>query len=105
MPAILLNYRLDGAGPRIVLLHPIGLDLTFFDALVVELSPLFQILRFDLRGHGESPLLQTDAAPRLEDFAGDVHALLHHLRYIPAAVIGFSLGGMVAQTLAFSSSQ
>jgi hypothetical protein len=33
-----LNYRIDGRGPRLVLLHPVGLDLTFFNPLVAELS-------------------------------------------------------------------
>ena len=100
MNAALLNYRMDGAGPRIVLLHPVGLDLTFFDSLTAELSSRYQVLRVDLRGHGRTPRAQDDPEPRLEDFADDVHALLQHLNYAPAVVIGFSFGGMVAQELA-----
>lgn len=97
-----LNYRLEGAGPRIVLLHPVGLDLTSFDELTAELSGRFQVLRPDLCGHGGSPRIEGDAVPQLEDFAQDVQALMHHLRHTPAVIIGFSFGGMVAQTLALN---
>ena len=93
-----LHHRLDGAGPRLLLLHPVGLDLTCFDALAAELGRRFRVLRVDLRGHGRSssPAL----APTLEDYAGDVHAVLRELDFAPAAVAGFSFGGMVAQVLA-----
>jgi 3-oxoadipate enol-lactonase len=95
-----LNYRVDGTGPRIVLLHPVGLDLSFFDSLVEELSPHFQVLRVDLRGHGGSPPARHDSHLRLEDFADDVDATMKRLQYGPAAIVGFSLGGMVAQVMA-----
>jgi 3-oxoadipate enol-lactonase len=92
-----LNYRIDGAGPRLVLLHPIGLDLTFFDSMVAELAPHFQVLRVDMRGHGGSPLLSGN--PTLAEFAEDLHTLMQELHFAPAAVAGFSFGGMVAQAL------
>ncbi len=55
-------------------------------------------MRMDLRGHGRSPLLPL--AEGLEDFAEDVHATLVQQGFAPCAVVGFSFGGMVAQTLA-----
>jgi 3-oxoadipate enol-lactonase len=93
-----LHHRLDGAGPRLVLLHPVGLDLTCFDTLVADLGGRFTVLRVDLPGHGKSP--PPAAAPTLADYAEDVHALLRWLNFAPAAVAGFSFGGMVAQVLA-----
>jgi 3-oxoadipate enol-lactonase len=93
-----LHHRVDGTGPRIVLLHPVGLDLSVFDPLITELSPHFTVLRVDLRGHGRSP--SPSDAPTLEDYAEDVHDVLVQLRFAPSAVVGFSFGGMLAQVLA-----
>jgi 3-oxoadipate enol-lactonase len=95
-----LNYRLEGAGPRVVLLHPIALDLTCFDALAARLSASFSVLRVDLRGHGGSP--PSPAAPTLDDYAEDVHTTMVGLNFAPAAVVGFSFGGMLAQVLALT---
>jgi 3-oxoadipate enol-lactonase len=93
-----LRYQIDGQGPVVLLLHPVGLDLTWWEPQVAALRSEFQILRLDFRGHGESAL----AAPpyTLLDFADDAHALLEALKLAPAHVIGLSLGGMVAQLLA-----
>jgi len=93
-----LHYEIEGDGQTVVLLHAVGLDLTGWEAQVEPLTRHFRVLRVDLRGHGHS-----DVPPppyTLEKFADDVHGLLDALRLAPAHVIGLSLGGMVAQTLA-----
>ncbi len=92
-----LNYRIDGSGPRVLLLHAVGMDLTLLDALAAILAKDFTILRVDLRGHGRSPYAP---AASLEDYADDVHALLVKLAFAPCAVAGFALGGMITQALA-----
>lgn len=92
-----LHYEIDGGGPTVLLLHPVGLDLTCWDSQVGALVPGFRVLRVDLRGHGRS-----DVPPppySLRGFADDVHSLLQQLQLAPAHVIGLSLGGMVAQIL------
>lgn len=93
-----LHYQLDGQGPPVLLLHPVGLDLTWWEAQVEALRSEFQVLRMDFRGHGKS----TIAPPpyTLADFAADAHALLGALDIESVHVIGLSLGGMVAQLLA-----
>jgi 3-oxoadipate enol-lactonase len=93
-----LHHVIDGRGPRIVLLHPVGLDLTFLDPVAAELRQSFSVLRIDQRGHGGTPV--GPPMRSLEDYADDVHELLHAIDFAPAAVIGFSFGGMIAQTLA-----
>jgi 3-oxoadipate enol-lactonase len=92
-----IHYAMDGGGQTILLLHPVGLDLTCWGAQVEALAPDFRVLRVDQRGHGGS-----DVAPpyTLTQFAEDVHALLRHLQFAPAHTLGLSLGGMVAQVLA-----
>ena len=42
------------------------------------------------------------AAPTLEDYAEDVHTTMVALNFTPAAVVGFSFGGMLAQVLALN---
>jgi 3-oxoadipate enol-lactonase len=92
-----LNHRIDGSGPRVLLLHAVGMDLTLLDSLTAILAKEFTVLRADLRGHGKSPYLP---AASLEDYADDVHALLEKLSFAPCAVAGFAMGGMVTQALA-----
>jgi 3-oxoadipate enol-lactonase len=92
-----LNHRIDGDGPHVLLLHAVGVDLTFLDAVTDELARDFTVLRADLRGHGKSPYAP---AASLEDYADDVHALLTELNFAPCAVAGFAFGGMVTQALA-----
>jgi len=93
-----INYELDGQGPPVLLLHPVGLDLTWWEPQVEALQSEFQVLRMDFRGHGKSANVQPPYT--LADFAADAHALLGILHVGPAHVIGLSLGGMVAQVLA-----
>ena len=92
-----LNHRIDGKGPHVLLLHAVGVDLTFLDAVTAKLAGDFTVLRADLRGHGKSPYAP---AASLEDYADDVHALLGELNFAPCTVAGFAFGGMVTQALA-----
>jgi 3-oxoadipate enol-lactonase len=98
MPANELNYELGGHGPHVVLLHPVGLDLTFLAPVADILRQEFAVLTVDQRGHGKSPAVAP--AHSLVDYADDLHAVLTKLALAPAAVVGFSFGGMVAQELA-----
>jgi len=91
-------YEIEGEGPTVCLLHPVGLDSGCWGAQVAPLAPRFRVLRVDLRGHGRS---DTPSPPySLSDFGADIHTLLRQLRVAPAHVVGLSLGGMVAQVLA-----
>jgi 3-oxoadipate enol-lactonase len=95
---MILHHAVEGAGRRVLLLHPVGLDQTFLRPLSQRLSGTCQVMRMDLRGHGSSPV--SPPACGLEEFADDVHETLVLQRFAPCAVVGFSFGGMVAQTLA-----
>src|SRR4030067_727764 len=93
-----LHYQIEGQGPVVLFLHPVGLDLPGWESQVEALRSEFQVLRLDFRGHGESAIAYPPYT--LVDFANDAHALLEELKLAPAHIIGLSLGGMVAQVLA-----
>lgn len=95
-----LNYILEGNGENVILLHPVGLDLTCWDAVAVQLAGEYRLLRVDLRGHGGSP--RVDRELELADFASDVNELIRELDFVPSTLVGLSFGGMVAQAYALN---
>ncbi len=95
-----LHYEITGHGPKVVLLHPVGLDVTFLMPVAAALAKEFTVLSVDQRGHGQSPA--PAGTMSLADYAADLHALLASIGFVPAAVAGFSFGGMVAQELALA---
>lgn len=88
----------EGKGPAVVLLHPVGLDQSFWNPVSASLVETFTVIRPDLRGHGASPPATSGA--QLEDYAHDVHGVIARRGGKPAAIIGLSFGGMIAQVLA-----
>ncbi|MFM0323511.1 alpha/beta fold hydrolase [Caballeronia glebae] len=97
--AMELHCRIRGTGRDMVLLHPAGLDHAAMDALAVLAARTHRVVSMDLRGHGASP----DARPgaSIDEFADDVHATMARHCEGPAVVLGVSLGGMIAQALAW----
>lgn len=93
-----LHYELEGQGPALLLLHPVGLDLSWWQPQVEALRSEFQVLRLDFRGHGESAVAPPPYT--LVGFANDVHEFLRAVKIRAVHAIGLSLGGMVAQELA-----
>jgi 3-oxoadipate enol-lactonase len=93
-----LNFEISGTGPRVAVLHPVGLDLTFLEPIATGLRNEFTVLSVDQRGHGKSE--SAAVAGSLEDYADDLHALFVEIAFAPAAILGFSFGGMVAQVFA-----
>lgn len=96
--SVTLGFEAAGAGEAIVLLHPVGLDRTFWGPLAGRLAATRRVIAVDLAGHGES-----SPAPRGRDvaaYAGDVAALLDRLGLARTTVLGMSFGGMIAQQLA-----
>ncbi len=87
----------DGA-PAVVLIHGLGLNRHCWQWLVPELSERYQMVAYDLLGHGESAAPPSD--PALGTLADQLAGLLDHLGIQRAAIVGFSLGGMIARRFA-----
>ncbi len=93
-----IAYRLNGQGSPVLLLHPVGLDSSWWQPFAEQLAPRFRVLAMDFRGHGGSAKVRGKL--ELADLADDAAALLRKLKLAPAQVVGLSMGGMVAQYLA-----
>lgn len=84
--------------PVVVLVHGLGLCRAVWQWMVPGLAGRFRVVRYDLAGHGQSapPFGQ----PVLRDLSRQLADLLDHLGVKRAAIVGFSLGGMVARRFA-----
>jgi pimeloyl-ACP methyl ester carboxylesterase len=82
--------------PTVVLLHGwlATADLNWFTAYE-SLGRRFRVLGMDHRGHGRG--IRARQRFRLTDCAGDTAALIETLGAAPAIVVGYSMGGPVAQ--------
>jgi (E)-2-((N-methylformamido)methylene)succinate hydrolase len=92
------RYFVEGSGPPVLLIHGVGARSENWDGVTAVLSGNFRVVRYDLRGHGESSKIPGPYS--LEMFADDAVGLLDHLGIARAHVAGHSLGGMIAITLA-----
>ena len=86
-----VGYEVTGSGPAVVLVHAGVADRRMWDEQVELLSPRFTVLRYDLRGFGDSPLGSGEFS-----FAEDLRALLDHVEIERGTLVGNSLGGRVA---------
>ncbi len=95
-----LHYTSVGEGPPIVLLHGLGGSANVWHGVVGALQQHHHCVAVDLRGHGRS---QGRGKFSIEGWAQDIQRLIAHLELPPVAVVGHSLGTLVAQQLAVSA--
>ncbi|MEU0950077.1 alpha/beta fold hydrolase [Streptomyces canus] len=92
-----------GARPApLVFIHGVSDDHSSWDDVVSRLGPRFDVITYDLRGHGAAPtrpLVRT-----VDDFVDDLVELLDTQGVSAANIVGFSLGGLIAQRLAVRES-
>jgi len=84
--------------PAVVLSNSLGSDHTMWDAQAEALAEHFRVVRYDTRGHGQSPI--PAGSYDIDDLADDVVALLYTLGVERAHFVGLSLGGMTGMRLA-----
>jgi pimeloyl-ACP methyl ester carboxylesterase len=93
-----LYYELTGDGEPLVMIPGLGSTCRLWDPIVPELSRLFTLVMPDNRDVGKSVGRRL---PRtLSDLAADIIELFDLLQLDRAHVMGISLGGVIAQTLA-----
>jgi len=97
-----LACHVDGPpeAPAVVLLHAIATSSEMWLPQLGVWSSAFRVVRMDLPGHGAS---EAPVGPlTLRDYAERVKEALDELHIERAAIVGLSLGGMIAQAFALA---
>ncbi|MEO9517236.1 MAG: alpha/beta hydrolase [Paracoccaceae bacterium] len=98
LPDISLQYEVTGTGPPLLMIAGFMSDSASWAPLVPELEPHFTLIRPDNRSTGRTT--PWDAPCSFDLWAQDTRALLDHLGYDRAYVLGHSLGGMIGWHMA-----
>jgi 3-oxoadipate enol-lactonase len=91
-----INYKVYGQGFPLVLIHPFGASLDFWAPQVKKLSPKYQGIVYDVRGHGLSSAPAGEENYSLDILVEDLHHLVEDLKVKRAYIGGLSLGGAIA---------
>ncbi|MDR3571618.1 MAG: alpha/beta hydrolase [Candidatus Pacebacteria bacterium] len=90
---IAVEYKDEGQGPVLLLLHGWMHSLTSFDELTKLLADRYRVVRLDMPGFGTSEL-----PPKpwyVADYASFVRDFLRRVDLEPVAIVGHSFGGRV----------
>ena len=96
-----LHYRFDGPEndvPVVVMSHSLGASTEMWEPQMAALTARRRVLRFDTRGHGESP--PTPPPYHFDRLGEDAYQLIAALGLGTVDFVGLSMGGMVGMTLA-----
>ena len=92
-----------GSGETLVLLHGVGMNKSVWAPEVNLLSDSFDILVYDMWGHGDSDLPTGELS--LTDYTNQLASLLSELGIPKAFVAGHSMGGLIAIDFALNHSE
>ena len=95
------HYTLEGQGTDLILIHGLGGSVHDWDVIAPLLAQHHRVLRWDVRGFGESDKPAGPYSAQL--FARDLAGLCHTVGVSRAHVAGISMGGVIAQRLALDS--
>jgi len=85
------HYELAGKGKPLVFIHAGICDRRMWDAQVAFFAQNYRVLRYDMRGFGETPHVPGEYSE-----IDDLRALLDHLRLERVTLVGCSKGGTLA---------
>ena len=89
-----MNYKIEGNGKTLVFIHGLSDSLIYWEFLASNLRQNYQVLRYDLRGHGDCELGYDEIT--IDTYVGDLYNLLSELNIDDVVLVGFSLGGAIA---------
>lgn len=93
----LLNYKEQGNGDPLILIHGLFGNLDNLGLLARQLENDYRVISIDLRNHGQS--FHSDEH-NYHALSSDVIQLLEHLSISSTHLIGHSMGGKVAMAIA-----
>ena len=89
-----ISFNIIGKGEPIIFIHGIGSRKISWNGIIKELKAEYQCISYDLRGHGESKVVQNTFY--LNDLVEDLEKLRSYLKIQKVHLVGHSLGGMIA---------
>jgi pimeloyl-ACP methyl ester carboxylesterase len=95
-----LYYEVHGEGPVVLLIPGLGVDVNYFADIIRGLAASCRVVAFDPRGAGQSG--KPDVPYSIDGMADDAVALLEFLGIDSATVVGCSMGGRTALSLALN---
>jgi 3-oxoadipate enol-lactonase len=97
---VALHHTLEGPedAPVLVASNSLGTTLRMWDDQVPALLERFRLLRYDHRGHGDSPV--PPGPYKIDDLGRDILALLDRLEVERFSFCGLSVGGAVGMWVA-----
>jgi pimeloyl-ACP methyl ester carboxylesterase len=99
-----IAYRVLGQGEPLLLITGLGATIDIWEpTLLAELSAHYTVIVFDNRGMGGTTAPPAEFS--IERLADDAEGLLRALGFDQAHVLGYSMGGYVAQELALEYPQ
>ena len=93
-----INYREEGAGFPLILIHGLNGDLTGWALVLPEFSKHYRTLALDVRGHGGTS--KPDQPYSIKGFSEDFYSFMKQLNISRAHLLGLSMGGAIAQQFA-----
>src|SRR3990172_9311716 len=97
---LMMYYEEAGSGEPLVLIMGLGGDLQGWAFQAPVLAQHFRVITFDNRGAGRTSA--PDRPSSIAAMADDTAGLMDYLGIQKAHVLGFSMGGYIAQELALS---
>jgi 3-oxoadipate enol-lactonase len=88
----------EGGGPRLLFLNGSGATIAASGLVLAPFRKRFDVVVHDQRALGQTSV--PEQQPTMADYAADAIAVLDHIGWESARVVGISFGGMVAQELA-----
>src|ERR1700729_3470150 len=102
-PAGTVAYRELGSGPALLLITGAGASMDYWPPSFVDaLAAHHKVVIFDNAGVGRTSAVSAPALLSVTAMASQTSALISALRLHRPAVLGWSMGGMIAQALAVS---
>jgi 3-oxoadipate enol-lactonase len=103
LPNARIHYSLSGDNslPALILSNSLGTNFSIWDLQVPEFEKHFHLLRYDMRGHGQSSVPPPPYS--VPELASDILSLADFLAIDRFHFCGLSIGGMIGITLALQS--
>lgn len=103
LPNVRLHYSFTGpaSAPALILSNSLGTNFSMWDAQAPAFEKQFRLLRYDMRGHGQSSAPPPPYA--VPELARDILALADSLNISRFHFCGLSIGGMIGMSLALQA--